>query len=343
MDKNAKTVVIGTLIATLMLTMLAAPAVAEINAELYVDVDYGSADDMRDETGVLLKYYGGEAGDLIQHIQPGPNGVIDPADCTDPNYIGGDDVLCNYYPTSYVGEEYFEDGKIWSAVWFPTVVGTEDVYYRSWNADTIENATYYGDSIIITLEVGNNEDDLLPSGTWWTDQPKPTPADESKLVSMSEGWNLISLCFEPSSNTTSNVLLSIESKYDAVKKWDASLDTWAEATTMDRGTGYFVHVTTTPCTWNHTGMNNTDEMTIPLETGLNLVGYPFNWNKDTGTALSALNYYYAAPFDASTQKYDKTYNPAAPMPPAPFNDFLTINPCEGFWVSSKDGGDWTAS
>ena len=186
----------------------------------------------------------------------------------------------------------------------------------------------------------NESDEEIPvdttNGTFECGEVPPPETFEKELVT---GWNLISLCFEPSDGSTSAVLSSIWDNVTTVKEWDASSHNWVNATTMDRGKGYFVHVTQ-DCTWNHTGMNKTNPMTIPLEPGLNLVGYPFNWSKDTGDALSALNYYYTAPFDATDQKYDKTFNPVAP---APFNDFTTINPCEGFWVSSKDGDDWTAS
>ena len=177
----------------------------------------------------------------------------------------------------------------------------------------------------------------LVDGTFECGELPPPETIEKELVT---GWNLISLCFEPSDNSTSAVLSSIGANVTegGVQKYVPGTG-FVPATTMDRGKGYFVHVTQ-DCTWNHTGVNKTAPMTIPLEPGLNLVGYPFNWSKDTGDALSALNYYYTAPFDATDQKYDKTFNPVAP---APFNDFMTINPCEGFWVSSKDGGDWTAS
>ena len=189
---------------------------------------------------------------------------------------------------------------------------------------TPENVNLYPDNV------------TLVDGTFTCGE---APPPESKLVPMELGWNLVSICFEPSSSVTADVLSSITGNYSAVKEWDASSDNWADATTMDRGTGYFVYVTTA-CTWNHTGMNKTNPMTIPLETGLNLVGYPFNKVNSTSDALAGLNYYYAAPFNAVNQTYEDTYNLAAP---APFNDFTTINPCEGFWISSKDGGDWTAS
>ena len=162
---------------------------------------------------------------------------------------------------------------------------------------------------------------------------------ESKLVPMNTGWNLISLCFAPADDSTSAVLSSISGKYDAVKKWDTNSHSFVDATTMDRGQGYFVYVNTA-CTWNHTGTNETGSMDIPLKTGLNLVGYPFNRDKNTGDTLSGLSYYYATPFNATAQKYDDTYNPAAP---AQFNDFQTIEPCMGFWISAKSDQTWTAS
>lgn len=285
-----------------------------------------------------------EKYDWLQFIEVGSNGVIDDPDPTKPNYIGGDDMLLD---NSNIGKgfPFATNGRFRDDVLNSCEGHT--MYVRAWNGncgdweencpfeDAVASATHYGDSHTWTVPTTTPpyEHDY---GTWCTTIPKPEPTPESKLVSMSVGWNAVSLCFEPSSNATADVLSSISSKYDAVKEWNGG---WAEATTMDRGRGYFVYINTA-CQWNHTGTNVTESMIIPLETGLNLVGYPFNWNKDTGTALSALNYYYAAPYNAVNQAYEDTYNPAAP---AAFNDFMTVSPCEGFWVSSEDGVDWTAS
>ena len=355
--KNVRNIVIGTVIATLIFAMLATPAAAIPTVEAYVDPDGSGnvvgSDVVRDQNGDPLC-----VGYLIQSIWDVSQDGITPPDPDDLTKCTSTDDLVK--DTIYFGPEADYPGCCGKFNYALGVYkGVDDRYYlRAWNAATLEEATHYGDSpVYFDMQDGvkyydwlTGEYDMTGSGfpgdcplntsnTWWTSEPKPTL---SKNVPMKVGWNLISLCFEPSDNSTSAVLNPISGNYSEVKEWDAVSKTWADATAMDRGTGYFVYVTTA-CTWEHTGAKKTASMTIPLETGLNLVGYPFDKTNSTSDALSALNYYYAAPFDATAQKYDKTYNPAAPMPPAPFNDFLTIEPCEGFWISSKDGDNWTAA
>ena len=342
--KTIRNIVIGTLIATLLFSMLATPAAAIVTANPFVDPDFGSGDVVRDNTGTPLCGDGDEVDDdILQVIRdkskdgispPGPDGVpTDPDDEWIYNPSTGSGELL------YIGKGGYTGclGKFMDTVYPELLIG-DRIYLRAWNAPSIDAATHYGDSPVYHDMVdGTNYYDYCPTGhTWGTLTPKPAV---SKDVPMKAGWNAVSLCYEPSDNSTSSVLSSIAGNYSAVKEWDASSDIWVDATTMDRGKGYFVHVTSA-CTWNHTGQNKTDPMTIPLEQGLNLVGYPFNKVNSTSDALAGLDYYYAAPFDANTQKYEDTYNPVAP---SVFNDFTTLSPCEGFWVSSKDGGDWTAS
>ena len=344
--KTVRNILIGTVIATLMFSMLATPAAATVTADPYVDDTWTSGDHVRDETGVTLCGDGQlepNPDDLLQVIWDKNGDGLSPPDPDDPSKCtNSDDVI---HDLMYIGHQYGEGtGCFYDTIFAYIDIGAK-VYMRAWNAPTIEEATYYGDSPVnYTMLDGTHAYDYCPPGhTWSTDTPKPAPTvpTESRLVEMKLDWNLISLCFEPEDNSTSAVLSTIWDNVTtgSVKKWDASLDTWAEATTMDRGTGYFVHITQ-DCMWNHTGTNVTDALDIPLKTGLNLVGYPFNKTNTTSDALSGLNYYYAAPFNATGQKYDRTFNPAAPEP---FNEFTEIEPCEGFWISAKNVQTWTAS
>ena len=142
------------------------------------------------------------------------------------------------------------------------------------------------------------------------------------------GWNLISLPLTPLDNGTSAVLSGVSQ--DAVKSYNTATHQFEDATTMDPGTGYFVHVTTAG-TWEYEGTAYTS-MTASLSQGLNCVG----WTNETGSALpDALSsiggsYRYVAHWNATSQSYE-VYLPGAP---APFNDFATMDRGEGYFIAA---------
>jgi len=159
---------------------------------------------------------------------------------------------------------------------------------------------------------------------------------ENFTMSLPLGWNLISLPLTPLDSSTSAVLSGVSQ--DAVKQYDATTKTFADATTMDPGTGYFVHVTTAG-TWEYEGMPETS--TGPgLESGLNMIGVP-NCTMDVGTAMvGSADYRYVARWNADDQKYE-VYNPSAP---SAFHGFTTMTAGEGYFVSAKsDDGAFTIS
>ena len=142
------------------------------------------------------------------------------------------------------------------------------------------------------------------------------------------GWNLISLPLTPLDNGTSAVLSGVSQ--DAVKSYNTATHQFEDATTMDPGTGYFVHVTTAG-TWEYEGTAYTS-MTASLSQGLNCVG----WTNETGSALSGAlssidgSYRYVAHWNATSQSYE-VYLPGAP---APFNDFATMDRGEGYFIAA---------
>ena len=163
--------------------------------------------------------------------------------------------------------------------------------------------------------------------------------EETFSKDLVEGWNLVSLPLEPWDNSTSAVLSSMSGKYDAVYSYNAATKQFEDVMTgtMDPGIGYFVHVTTAG-TWTYTGTPYTD-MSVPLEPGLNMVGW-LNCSKPIGDALSSIagNYWYVARWNATSQKFE-TYNPVAPNG---FNDFADMERGEGYFISMKGAGTLTA-
>ena len=141
------------------------------------------------------------------------------------------------------------------------------------------------------------------------------------------GWNLISLPLTPTDNSVSVVLNGVSQ--DAVKSYNAATHQFEDATTMDPGIGYFVHVTTEG-DWVYEGTAYTS-ISAPLSQGLNCVGWT-NTSADLPDALLSIdgNYRYVAHWDATSQSYE-VYEPNAP---AVFNDFDTMDRGVGYFIAA---------
>jgi len=174
--------------------------------------------------------------------------------------------------------------------------------------------------------------DPYPNQSWidakfwcYTTFSKPLP----------EGWNLISLPLEPLPGKESEDEVLGTVYYDAVYRYDASSHNFVDVSggTMESGVGYFVHVAS-PSTWTYNGTPYT-QMNVSLAEGLNMIGW-INCTKPISEALSSIEgkYWYVARWNATTQEYE-TYNPVAPPP---FNDFDTLEPTTGYWISMKESG-----
>ena len=160
---------------------------------------------------------------------------------------------------------------------------------------------------------------------------------ETFTKSLPLGWNLISLPLTPTDSSTSAVLGNDTIMYDAVKQYDATTKTFADATTMAPGTGYFVHVTTAG-DWVYEG-TSVSSTSPGLKIGLNMIGVP-NCTMSVGDAMGSADYRYVARWNADDQKYE-VYNPSAPDV---FHGFTEMTAGEGYFVSAKsDDVDWTVS
>ena len=148
------------------------------------------------------------------------------------------------------------------------------------------------------------------------------------------GWNLISLPFEATDNSTSAVLSTVT--YNAVKQYNAVTKQFEDATTMDRGTGYFVHVTTAG-TWEYAGTPESST-TTQLKSGLNMIGVP-NCGMSVSDAMGSTDYRYAARWNATSQSYE-VYNPNAPVA---FHGFNTMEAGEGYFVSAMSDSTLTVT
>ena len=161
------------------------------------------------------------------------------------------------------------------------------------------------------------------------------PETDTFTKSLPLGWNLISLPLTALDSSTSAVLSGVSQ--DAVKQYNANTKTFADATTMAPGIGYFVHVTTAG-DWEYEG-TPVSSTSPGLKTGLNMIGVP-NCTMSVGDAMGSADYRYVARWNADDQKYE-VYNPNAP---AAFYGFTTMTAGEGYFVSAKsDDVDWTVN
>jgi len=189
----------------------------------------------------------------------------------------------------------------------------------------------------IVDENGNPLPLTLVNGTFTCLAPQETFSKD--LV---EGWNLISLpLYNATDMRVANIMSSVSGLYDALYRYDASTHSWvplSSSDTMANGVGYFVHMTSAG-TWTYQGSAYLS-MSIPLEQGLNMIGW-LNCSKPIGDALSSIDgdYWYVARWNATAQKFE-VYNPVAPNG---FNDFDTMERGEGYFISMKNAGTLTAS
>ena len=155
-----------TAVSTLIIVMLVHTAIAQPKP-----ITVKSTTGVKDENGAWLLGDGSETSDLIQLINAGPDGVINPPDENgDPS--GDDSLICNIR----IGEGYPfrpNEGKFSHGLSLDP--GTV-IYCRAWNAASPSTATYYGNSSIkkVTAETGDYD-----FGTWSTNtffqKPTPTP------------------------------------------------------------------------------------------------------------------------------------------------------------------------
>ncbi len=156
---------------------------------------------------------------------------------------------------------------------------------------------------------------------------------ETFSKSLVKGWNLISLPLTADDMTVASVFSSIDGKYDALYRYDASTNLWVALgsdDTLENGVGYFINMTE-DATWTYSGSAFTS-MGISLEPGLNMIGW-LNCSKpinQTGLDDPA-KVRYVARWNATSHRFE-VYVPGAPDA---FNDFDTLERGVGYFVAAK--------
>ena len=207
---------------------------------------------------------------------------------------------------------------------FKAVGPGETTLYLGLYSDDIPNIDH--DSMICDVP-GYAKDWTVVEFTFTCAEP-PTTFNKS----LPAGWNLISLPLTPIDSSASAVLGNDTITYDAVRQYNATTKTFEDATTMNPGTGYFVHVTTAG-DWVYEG-TTVYSTSIELKAGLNMIGV-LNCTKSVSDTMSSIegDYRYVASWDAlpEMQEY-KVCNPSAPVA---FHHFTTMSAGDGYFVSAE--------
>ena len=170
--------------------------------------------------------------------------------------------------------------------------------------------------------------DGTPVTATWIDGTFTCGDIQTFTKSLPEGWNLISLPLTPTDSGVDTVLSGVTQ--NAVKRYDATSKQFEDATTMDPGIGYFVHVTESGgSTWSYQG-SPVSSTNPGLKSGLNMIGVP-NCTKSVSAAMGSADYRYVARWNADAQEYE-VYNPVAP---SAFHGFTEMAAGEGYFVSAK--------
>jgi hypothetical protein len=160
-------------------------------------------------------------------------------------------------------------------------------------------------------------------------------------VDLVAGWNLISLCTQPSDMNIEALLDSIIDKVISV--WEYENGNWqvydpakpgfSDLTKMDAGRGYWINMSEEA---NLTISGSTPSNSIDLSAGWNLLGYNSDTAQDIADALASIEYKYISVWAYMDGGW-KVYDPANPG----FSDLLTMEPAYGYWINAKEPSTWT--
>ena len=183
--------------------------------------------------------------------------------------------------------------------------------------------------------------------------PTPTPDPVATIAyPLQAGWNLIAIPVEVTDTRTSSVLAPITGLYDLVMQYDAlePFSRWKvyDATVavqtgglenLDMRYGIWLRATNA-CTLTISGRRIATAKDIPLNTGLNLVGYPSLQPRPITNALSSIE-----------GKYIRVYTYGAGQPespwllfdftvPAALNALTEMKPGSAYWIEMVQPAVW---
>jgi hypothetical protein len=169
---------------------------------------------------------------------------------------------------------------------------------------------------------------------------------QSYSVHLHEGWNLVSIPFIQTDTDLRSVLNSINGSYDAVQIFNPNdqSDPWKhhhiskphqmnDLGDIDHKMGIWVHVTQPGGVMlQYSGIIPSENQSITLKTGWNLVGYPSLTNKTRDIALNNLTFNTEIDaiwtYNASSQKWEQ------------IGEFDYFERGRGYWIHAKTDCVW---
>jgi len=193
---------------------------------------------------------------------------------------------------------------------------------------------------------------------WMTYEPKPAsittrasavgtvsftilPQEAPCNMSLKQGWNMISLCAEPSNNSIARVLSTINYRY--VLQWNAtsqSFDVYSpqsannKFTTFDANRSYFIYVAPAGTTNLSVPGNAFNDTNVSMIYGWNTPAYPYQFTANITKYLDSIanKYRYLMKWNASQQQF-MIYSPRQSEP-----QFTLIYMGEGQFINVNNAG-----
>jgi len=174
----------------------------------------------------------------------------------------------------------------------------------------------------------------------------PLMEPRKNFMFLYEGWNLICIPFIHTDTDISSVLSSINGSYDAVQWYNVSdtSDHWKhnhilkpsqlnDLYDINHTMGFWIHVTEPDgVLFEYSGLKPTQNQTINLDIGWNLVGYPSLSNKNRTDALNNINFGSDVDaiwtYNSVSQKWDEITE----------SDNFQVG--RGYWIHSKVMKTW---
>ena len=230
----------------------------------------------------------------------------------------------------------------------------DDQENNDWNATYPTGGNYWSDYDGVDYFKGPNQDikgsdgigDTNYSIDWDSRDNYPLMFPVGNCTFLYQGWNLISIPFIQSDKDLGIVLRSVEGSYDSVEWYNVTdvSDHWKVNHTskpsqlndfdnIDHTMGFWIHITEPGgVLFEYPGTKPTENQTITIHPGWNLVGYPSLGRKNRTEALTAINFGAGIDsiwsFDARTQRWHELSE----------SDYFELG--RGYWIHSKAKISW---
>jgi parallel beta-helix repeat protein len=167
-----------------------------------------------------------------------------------------------------------------------------------------------------------------------------------KYILIKEGWNLISIPFNQTETKIHKVLFSIRESYDTIQSYYIrdNPDPWKhnhtskpphlnDFETIDHNMGFWIRITKSGgVLFQYSGTRFTENQSIPLHPGWNMVGYPSLINRNRTAALNNLTFGVEVDaiwtFNAATQTWEDIKA----------GDYFEVG--RGYWVHATQECVW---